>query len=147
MTTPKSTSITKAISINVPASKVWNVLTNPDQMKLWMSDSEIKIISDMDVGSPIIIHSNVNGRHEYKGEILQMDPQRVFKYTSWSKVSKLPDKPENYSIIAFRLTPADGKTTLSITHSNLIAVAAIEHSGFFWNIALEEIKKLCENLS
>jgi uncharacterized protein YndB with AHSA1/START domain len=145
MTESKTTSVSKTIIINAPASKVWDTLTKPKLMKLWMSDGEIEIISDWKIGSPFVIHSNVNGKHEYKGEILQLELVKVFQYSSWSKISKLPDTSENYSLIEFKLEPYENKTTLSITHNNLIAKAAVEHSNFFWNIALQEIKKMCEN--
>ncbi|MEJ0104533.1 MAG: SRPBCC domain-containing protein [Bacteroidota bacterium] len=86
----------------------------------------------------------MNGKHEFKGKILQLEPGKLFQYSSWSKISKLPDKPENYSLIEFRLTPMEDQTTLSVTHSNLIAKAAVEHSNFYWNVALGLIRRLTE---
>ncbi|WP_428660385.1 SRPBCC family protein [Runella sp.] len=136
--------VSKSIRINAPASRVWAILTDPDRIKVWMSEAEINIITDWVVGSPIIFQSNVNGKHEYKGVILQLEPEKVFRYSSWSKISRLPDQPENYSLIEFRLTPMENQTTLTVTHSNLIAKAAIEHSNFYWNGTLEIIRQLTE---
>jgi len=41
--------INKTIDINAAVSKVWDALTNPELIKLWMSDSEISAISDWQV--------------------------------------------------------------------------------------------------
>jgi len=136
--------ITKTINIKATPSEIWNALTKPDMIKQWMSDAETEIISDWKTGSPIIFKMNLNGKHEYKGKILQWDPGKIFQYSSWSKISRLPDKPENYTLIEFRLTPMENRTSLSITHSNLIAKAAVEHSNYYWNIALELIRRLIE---
>jgi uncharacterized protein YndB with AHSA1/START domain len=134
--------ISKTITINATTSKIWNCLTTPALIKLWMSDTEMKIISDWVIGSTIIFETTVNGK--YKGKILLLEPEKVFKYTSYSKVFRLPDEPENYSIIEFKLVPLKDQTILSITHSNLLAETAVEHSNFYWNVALENIRKLSE---
>jgi len=136
--------ISKTINITATPAKIWNALTNPELIKLWMSDAELEIISGWVIGSPIILKTNLNGKHEFKGKILQMEPGKIFQYSSWSKISRLPDIPENYSLIEFRLTPMENQTSLSVTHSNLIAKAAVEHSNYYWNIALELIRRLVE---
>ena len=136
--------ISKTITINATTSKVWNYLTKPELIKLWMSDAEMEITSDWITGSKIIFQTTVNGKQEYKGKILRFELEKVFEYTSYSEIFRLPDISENYSIIEFRLTPLKNQTTLSITHSNLVAETAIEHSNFYWNGALHNIKKLIE---
>ena len=136
--------VNKTISIKAASATIWNALTNPELIKLWMSDAELEIISGWVTGSPIIFKTNLNGKHEFKGKILQLEPGKVFQYSSWSKISRLPDIPENYSLIEFRLIPTENQTILSVTHSNLIAKAAVEHSNYYWNVALELIRRLVE---
>jgi uncharacterized protein YndB with AHSA1/START domain len=139
--------ISKTITINATTSKVWNYLINPELIKLWMADEEMEITSSWITGSKIIFRTTVNGKQEYKGNILRFELEKVFKYTSYSEIFKLPDVPENYSIIEFRLETLKNQTILSITHSNLLADTAIKHSNFYWNSALENIRKLCEKQS
>lgn len=139
-----NTTVSKEIHINAPASKVWTVLTNPDFIPLWMSEAELKIISAWVVGGSLIFESHVNGKHKYKGVILQMEPEKVFRYSSWSNISRVPDVPENYSVIEFSLTSLQNQTELSLTHSNLIAKAAVEHADFYWNGTLQIIRQLSE---
>jgi len=49
---------------------------------------------------------------------------------SSSSLSRLPDNPEDYSLVEFRLTPAGDQTILTLTQSNLVAEAAYEHARF-----------------
>jgi uncharacterized protein YndB with AHSA1/START domain len=98
--------ITKSISINAVVSKVWEVLTNPEIMKDWMFDSEIEVISDWKIGSPILFRGKFHGKKfEDKGKILAFEPEKVFSYSYLSWISRLPDSPENYTIIEFQLSP------------------------------------------
>lgn len=50
--------IRKSIRINASPNAVWEALTQPELMKSWMSDSEIEIITNWEVGSPVIINVN-----------------------------------------------------------------------------------------
>ena len=136
--------ITKTITINARTSKVWNCLTNPELIKVWMADTEMKIISDWTEGSAITFQTTANGKQEYKGKILQLEPEQIFTYTSYSEIFRLPDEPENYSTIEFGLTPVNDQIIVSVTHSNLVAETAMEHANFYWNSALYNIKKLSE---
>ncbi|HXB11562.1 MAG TPA: SRPBCC domain-containing protein [Bacteroidia bacterium] len=137
--------ITKTITINAPPSKVWNTLTSPEQMKSWLSELEINVISEWKVGSPITFDGKQSKTNSYKGIILKFEPEKVFQYSMWTNISRLPDKPENYTVIDFTLTPQENKTVLTLTHSNLIAETAMEHSNFYWNVTMQVIKKLVES--
>lgn len=138
-------SITKTVNINASTEKVWNTLTNPELMKLWMSDSEIDIVSEWKVGSSIIISGNLHGiKYENKGTIQQLEQERVFEYSYWSKLSRRPDKPENYSYVKFELTPSANTTILKLTQKGLATEATYNHSNYYWNTVLSLIKKLNE---
>jgi hypothetical protein len=113
-------------------------------LKLWMSDADLEVVSDWKAGSPISIRGKANGNYEYKGTILKFEPGKVLQYNSWVSISRLPDLPENYSIVEFTLAEKDNQTELKLTHSNLIAEAAFEHSRFYWRTALGMIKKIIE---
>lgn len=140
-----STDIIKTIDIRAKPTIVWRIITDPSQIKLWLSDSPVDVISDWVVGDTIIFRGKVNGNYEYKGTILKLDLEKEFEYTSWSKILRLEDKSENYSVIRFRLTPIEEGTRLEVNHCNLIAEASYEHSNFYWNSALAMIKKISES--
>lgn len=135
----------KTIHINAPASEVWTALTNLELMKKWISETDIQIITDWKVGSPIIMRGNLHGvKFENKGMVLQFEPERILEYNHLSSLSRLPDKPENYAVIEFRLASIKDQTTLTLTLSNFPTVSIYKHLAFYWNVTLEIIKRMIE---
>lgn len=137
--------INKTININAPASRVWEALTTPAIMKRWMTDAEMDITSDWKTGSAIVISGNLNGiPYENKGTILRFEPSFVLKYNCWSSLSRHADIPENYSLITFRLMSSGGVTTLVFTQTNFTEDVIFEHFNFYWNTALQLLRKISE---
>src|SRR5262245_7145416 len=104
-----------------PASAVWRALTTPDSVATWFfPESPVTVASDWTVGSPIT-WTGVWHRRPYvdKGTILRCVPERVLAYTRWSRFDRLPDAPENHSVVEFNLAEEEGGTTVRVTHSNL----------------------------
>ncbi|MEK7435178.1 MAG: hypothetical protein AABZ74_18750 [Cyanobacteriota bacterium] len=69
--------LNKNININAHVSKVWENLTSPKLIKLWMEDSNtnIEIINNWIVGNPFIIRGNLHGFNlENKGRGLLHKP-------------------------------------------------------------------------
>src|SRR5688572_1515722 len=82
-------------TINAPASRVWDALTNPSLIKQYLYGTQVT--SDWKVGSSITYSGEWEGKsYEDKGEILQMEPNRLLISTFWSSLTGLPDAPENY---------------------------------------------------
>ena len=114
-------------------------------MKKWISETDIQIITDWKVGSPIIMRGNLHGvKFENKGMILQFEPERILEYNHLSSLSRLPDKPENYAVIEFRLAPIKDQTTQTLTLSNFPTESIYKHLAFYWNVTLEIIKRMIE---
>ena len=138
----------KTVTINASTAQVWHVLTTPDLMKKWMlTDVEIEIITDWKVGSPMSIRGNMNGKDfENTGQVLQFEPERILQYSHLSSLSRLPDVPESYSIIEFKLTPLEDQTTLVFTLSNFPTESIYKHLTFYWNVTLEVLKRMVEKV-
>lgn len=138
----------KTVTINASTTQVWHVLTTPDLMKKWMlTDVEIEIITNWKVGSPMLIRGNMNGKDfENTGQVLQFEPERILQYSHLSSLSRLPDVPESYSIIEFKLTPVENQTTLALTVSNFPTESIYKHLTFYWNVTLEVLKRLVEKV-
>ncbi|SNR29967.1 SRPBCC domain-containing protein [Flavobacterium sp. ov086] len=135
--------LNKTISINAPISEVWNVLTNPDEIKEWLFGTIV--ISNWRVGEPILFTGSWQGTdYEDKGVILKFEAEKVFEYNYWSGFSGLPDSPENYSVILFELTANENKTILTLTHSNFATETMYEHSDKNWDATLDLMKKIIE---
>lgn len=137
--------ITRTIAINAPVPRVWAALTNPKLMKKWMSDTEIEIMTDWQVGNPILIRGNwYKTRIENKGVVLRVEPEQFLSYSHLSSLSRLPDQPESYSILMFMLTPEGAQTILTLQLSNFPTETIQKHLEFYWTTTLEIIKKLVE---
>lgn len=137
--------VTKTVNINAAASKVWETLTNPELMKKWMFETEIHITTNWKVGTPIVIRGNLNRKNfENNGTVLQFEPEKILRYSHLSSLSRLPDQPENYSVLEFRLASIENQTTLTLTLSNFPTESIYKHLAFYWNVTLEVLKRMIE---
>jgi uncharacterized protein YndB with AHSA1/START domain len=135
----------KTVHINAPVSKVWDTLTTPELMKKWISETEIDILTDWRVGSPILMRGRLHKiKFENSGTVLQFEPGKILRYSHLSSLSRLPDKPENYSIFEFRLAPIGSQSSLTVTLSNFPTETIYKHLAFYWNVTLEIIKRMIE---
>ncbi len=139
--------IQKSIRIDASLNSVWEALTQPEQMKTWMSDSEIEIVTDWEVGSPIIINvQDVSYKTAFTntGIVLQFLKDKVLEYSHLSSLSRLPDQAENYTIIRFDLQPEEDHTLLELTLSNFPTESHYKHIDFYWTITLDVLKRFVE---
>jgi uncharacterized protein YndB with AHSA1/START domain len=135
-------SVTGGIIINAQAEKIWEVLTNPDKIVLYTGSNTI---TNWQIGSSISWKGEMHGTaFENKGKILEVDQNKVLKYTYWSGIGGDADLPENYSEITFNLNSVNNGIGLTYTRTNI--PTEIETQIFQGHIQsmLEEIKKLAE---
>jgi len=137
---------TKSIEINSSSEKVWDALTNPEKIKVYLFGTET--ITDWKVGSSIIFQGEYQG-HKYKdkGTIKEIVHAKILQYDYWSGFSGLEDKPENYSLITFHLEVKNDKTTLTLTQQGFASEQAQQHSETSWATVLKVIKELSEKVS
>ncbi len=138
---------TRSILINAPASQVWAVLTDLDLVKQWHSpEGTAYINTTWEVGSPILFEGMWHKiRLRDKGTVLQFQPEKTLQYSYYSKLSRLPDAPESYSVTELELTPQDNGTLLTVTLSHFAQESGYGHARFYWTTALHRIKQLVEN--
>src|SRR5215217_5292776 len=139
------TPIAKATTtINAPASKVWDALTEPEQIKQYMFGTEVT--TDWKVGSPITYKGEWKGKqYEDKGKVLEIEPGKRLVSTFWSALAGLPDKPENYKTVGYELAPEGDRTKLTITQDNNATLEEATEAEKHWNMVLDGIKKLVED--
>ena len=138
--------ISKTINIHAPVALVLEALTTISMMKLWMAEPEmeLEITTDWKVGNPITTKGFHHIKFENKGKVLEFQPNKTLRYNYLSSLSRLPDQPENYTEIEFRLTPFENETTLTLTLTNFPTETIYHHSEFYWNGTLEILKRLIE---
>jgi|SRR6185436_3311593 len=143
--------VTNTISIHAPASKVWDALTNPEQTKKYMFGCET--VSDWEVGSPLLWRGNYEGKEMVfvKGNVLDIQPNRLLKYTVIDPNAKMEDIPQNYLNVTYILNEQNGQTVLTVTQDGFETAADGEkrykdvyNNGEGWNPILIEIKMLVE---
>src|SRR4029450_11279796 len=104
-------------TIHAPASKVWDAIITPDLIKHYLFGTDV--ISDWKVGSPIVYKGEWDGKaFEEKGKILKLEPEKLLMSTHWSPLSGVPDSPENYHTVTYKLNDKGDATEVTITQDN-----------------------------
>ena len=68
------------IEINTPTNKIWDVLTNPEKIKIYLFGTET--ITDWKVGSNIIFKGEYKGnKYQDKGVVLENKPNQLLSYS------------------------------------------------------------------
>lgn len=135
------------ITINASAEHVWAVLTQPELIEKWMLDTPVEIGTEWREGGKLQEQGDLHGlSFENRGKIIRFDPPAALEYTHWSTLSLIPDEPQNYSILQFKLQTADNSTDLTLTISNLVTFEIFKHLEFYWKVALHLLKEVAESL-
>jgi uncharacterized protein YndB with AHSA1/START domain len=144
--------IKNLITINAPASKVWDALTNPGQTKKYMFGCET--VSDWKPGSPLLWKGKYEGKEMIfvKGNIVEINPGKHLIYTVIDpNNTSIADTPENYLTVTYNLKEEDGQTTLAVSQGDYSKVAEGEkryqeafNKGEGWNPILAAVKNLAE---
>jgi uncharacterized protein YndB with AHSA1/START domain len=131
------------ITIDAPAQKVWDALTRPEIIKQYFFGTDA--ISDWQPGSPLVFKGEWQGKtYEDKGTIMDADPGKLLRYSYWSSMSGIEDKPENYVIVTYHLVPENDTTTLELTQENIPDEKMKAHSEENWRKVLDSLKQLLE---
>ncbi|MEW6469472.1 MAG: SRPBCC family protein [Bacteroidota bacterium] len=131
------------IGIQAPAEKVWQALTDPAQIRQYFFGTNAE--SDWKEGSAVTFTGEWQGKaYRDKGTILKAEPNRLLRYTYWSSLSGIADKPENYVIITYELIPEEDGTLLTITQENVPDEKMRKHAEENWEKVLHNLKGLLE---
>ena len=136
--------VSKSIEINTSPERVWNVITDPENIKVYLFGTET--ITDWNEGSPIIFQGEIEG-HKYKdkGNVLESKENQILKYNYWSGFSGLEDKLENYSIVTYKIdSNSDDSVTFSWTQEGFATEKGHQHMESGLLAMLEQIKVLAE---
>lgn len=123
-------------------ARVWEVLTDAEQLKALWFGAEVE--TDWQVGSPITWSGEYEGKaYQDKGEILEVEPERLLKLTHYSPLTGQPDVPENYHTLTYELTGAD-ETHLKLTQDNNGSEEEAKHSQGMWESLVAKVKEAAE---
>jgi uncharacterized protein YndB with AHSA1/START domain len=134
---------TTSLEINSSLANVWDALINPEKIKQYLFGTNTHC--DWKVGSPLRFTGEWEGKtYEDKGTILAIEKEKLLSYNYWSNFSGVPDVPENYQIVTFKLEAAEEKTKLVLTQRNILSEDAKSHSEQNWKMVLNSLKELVE---
>ena len=143
--------VQNSILINAPVDKIWDALVNPEQTKKYMFGCEA--VSDWKIGSPLFWKGTYEGKEMVfvKGVLLDIQPNKLLKYTVIDPNSSMPDIPENYLNVTYTLSEKEGQVNLTVVQDGFEGAADgekrykdVENNGEGWNPILVEIKKVVE---
>lgn len=144
--------IKKSILIEAKAEAVWNALTNPKITQQYMYGCAV--ISDWKVGSPIYWNGTTEDGQEItyvKGNIQTIDIPNQVQFTMFDPNVGLPDIPENYVSLTYKVEIQEDKTTVFSLEQGDYAtvdngVKRYEESIQGWEYVLPVLKELVEKL-
>jgi uncharacterized protein YndB with AHSA1/START domain len=134
---------TAETDIKAAPARVWEVLTDPDQLKEIWFGADVK--TDWQPGSSVTWSGEWEGKpYQDKGEILEADPGRLLKVTHYSPLSGQPDVPENYHTLTYQLDDHGTSTHLSLTQDNNSSEEEAAHSRGMWEMLVAKVKEAAE---
>ncbi len=134
---------TSSTTIDASPKKTWDALVTPEAIKQYMFGTTV--VSDWKAGGAIVWKGEWQGqRYEDKGVILQFDPERRLRFTHFSPLSGLPEKPENYHTVTIDLAPDGARTHVSLEQDNNPTEEARQHSEKNWETVLAGLKQYLE---
>jgi uncharacterized protein YndB with AHSA1/START domain len=136
------TTVTVQRTIEAPASDVWAALTTPETIKEYFFGSNVE--TDWREGSPIVWRGEYEGKHyEDRGEICEVEQEKLLSFTHWSDMSGKPDRPENYATVTYDLKEKNGRTKVKVTQTT--SKGHEEETKKNWNMVLDGLKKTVEH--
>jgi uncharacterized protein YndB with AHSA1/START domain len=137
--------VEKSVEIATSSNRVWRALMDPEMIVQWMGGAHVD--STWELGSEITFTGtmpNFNKKYRDRGTVLAVQPEKFLQYSHWSQMTRLPDIPENRTILTFLLEPIDEKTRLTIRQENFHSDVEYKHANFFWGVALYIMKNMLE---
>jgi uncharacterized protein YndB with AHSA1/START domain len=131
------------ITIDAPRAEVWTALTSPEAARVYMFGTDMQ--SDWRKGSPITWEGDWQGKHyKDKGRILDIERERLLRYSHFSPLSGQPDRPENYHTVTIELSDSESGTEIRLTQDNNPNEEARVHSEKNWGSMLATLKQYLE---
>src|SRR5689334_19983429 len=107
-------SIKHSIVINATLSKIWETLTDPAKIAVYLGS---QTRTDWNPGSTITWEGEMQGmKFQNKGVVLENIPNKLLRFSYWSGMGGDKDLPENYSEIAHTLRLL-GNNSVELTYS------------------------------
>jgi uncharacterized protein YndB with AHSA1/START domain len=132
-----------SIVVAAPAERVWKALTDPDDVREYFLGTNVR--STWREGDPVTFAGEWKGKtYEDKGVVLANRPNELLRISHYSPLTGLPDVPENYHTVEYRLDPRADGTEVSITQGNNRSESEADESTKLWDMVLGNLKEYLE---
>ncbi|MGZ4146541.1 MAG: SRPBCC family protein [Actinomycetota bacterium] len=92
-------------------------------------------------GSDLATQGKTQGKRSTR---VRIEPPTLLEHTHWSSMSGVPDEPEHYETVEWRLSERDGATELTVSEANLPSEEARDLSQRSWRMVLDGLRQLLE---
>ena len=131
------------VLVKAPASVVWKALTDPGIVKQYFLGTNLT--TTWREGDPVTFAGEWKGKsYEDKGTVLENRHGELLRITHYSPLTGLPDVPENYHTVEYRLDETPAGTQVTITQGNNKSNSEAEESAKLWELVLGNLKELLE---
>lgn len=142
---PHTFTASVSIQINAEPADVWHALVTPELIKQYLFGTDTEC--DWKTGSPIYFRGEYNGTtYQDKGVILDIEKEKILRYTYWSSMSGTPDLPENYVDVLFTITRVNSGTILTLHQNGIKNEESRKHSEQNWGTVMEGLKNIVERV-
>lgn len=138
--------LTLEVSTSIKTTKavLWEALTNPEQIKKYLFGTETK--TDWKAGSPITFSGTWEEKpYVDKGTILEIEKEKLIKYSYWSSFSGTEDLPENYANVTYLISQKGDETIFTVMQDGIKSEEAREHNKQNWQSVFHSLKELVEH--
>ena len=138
--------IEREIVINAPQQRVWQVLTEAEQVSGWFGDATEL---DLRPGGAIVFTWSQHGSHH--GVVERVEPPRLFSYR-WARPAGEPVTEGNSTLVEFTLTPDGAGTRLRVVETGFAGLRvseeergiAVKENTEGWIAELGELREYAE---
>ncbi|MCC9138963.1 SRPBCC domain-containing protein [Pontibacter silvestris] len=132
------------IKMRSTPEKLWRVLTDPEKIKEYLFGTKVQ--TDWKVGSQILFQGEYDGQqYTDKGNVTERKVNELLKYDYWSGFSGLEDKPENYSLVTYRIEKLnDNEVKFTWHQQGFSSETGQKHTEEGLKGMLKKIKELAE---
>ena len=132
-----------SVVMAVSPKRVWKALTDPAEVKEYFLGTTVA--STWREGDPVTFTGEWKGKaYEDRGIVLENRPNVLLRISHCSPLSGLPDVPENYHTVEYRLSPRTEGTGVTIVQGNNRDDAEAEESSVLWDMVLGNLKEYLE---
>lgn len=136
--------IEKSVFIAAPAARVFDALTDPDQLVQFFPVERVE--SDRCAGGAIRLFGVVDGAAFVDdGRIDIYEAPGTFQYTYWSDNHGTERSPTTEMTIRYSLREETGGTRVDLHHDNLLTAQRHAQMRVVWDFLLDRLREFVED--